>query len=155
MKKQKLIKYLLYCMVFSSLVACDDKLYNKWQDIPQFQWNKTNKIVNEIDAVDGTYEFKIGLRHLAELPYKSVKILLETTSPSGKVDKNEIDFKIRDENNGLIGEVMSELVDTEQVVDPGFTFKEKGKYKFVMTHLMAGENFGGVLEVGLIIKPKK
>jgi gliding motility-associated lipoprotein GldH len=150
-------------LIFSFIVAilclasCKEQPFLKqYQEIKLLQWKQENELKYELDIADKepNYQLGIALRYNAHFPHKSVKLTVTTTWPSGKTNQKTYEIAVRDEKGNHKGEVMGEMGDIVQIVEPNTPFVEAGKHKFSIRQEEAKE-LGGIQEVGvLVFKPK-
>ncbi len=153
------MKKLLILPLLFFLFSCNEnRLLNQYEDIPQFNWEKSNVPTYSVNIADTEAKYKIiiGLRHTSGISFAEVLVHLKMTSPSGEVVETPYVLELRDKENGsLNGSAMGDIADLEVAVEDSFTFKEAGTYQFSISQEMEQEAVSGVMEVGLVIDKLK
>lgn len=139
------------------LFSCSSHFHESWQDIAVMQWQRDNVITNKvnIENIDKPYNIMLGLRYIPAIPETDIKVVLEIINPKGEKIQKTHSIKVKNDKGEHVGEIMGELADVKQIVEEGYTFKEKGEYTFNIVQAMASDPQGGILEVGFILDEKK
>ncbi len=145
------------------LAACGPKVvfeqYQK-EGLRDLLWGKDEFLTFRVPSQDSTkkYQMVLLLRHTSRIPYATLPIAMAAADPSGKpILVKKYDFVLRDPKSGrFVGEVMGDLGDTEQILEPEFEFKAKGDYLFTIVHALDNDDKAReIMEVGLHFREVK
>jgi gliding motility-associated lipoprotein GldH len=128
----------------------------EYKELKNAQWKQEDVLQFEKEMPDAKafYKIVIALRYVAHIPFKELKLQLETTAPSGKKFSKDVVVSLKDAKGLHVGKVMGDIGDIDTVAEEAFPFPEKGKYKFAIRQNVAAE-IGGIQEVGIKINPNK
>lgn len=156
MNKITLILTIAIAAVFS---ACNsDKIIEEHKDLsPNIEWKKDLVIEWKATIEDAalTYDMSLALRFITGIPYKDVKVELETISPSGVVTKELFPINVKLSATQLNGECMGDYCDLTVPVKSKVKFLETGVYTFKARQAMPFPIITHVMELGLIIEKAK
>jgi len=149
-------------LIFSSillLTSCNDiyKRYDKDSFLPLYTWDSSKGIIfkPQIDDITGSYKLVLGIRHVYGFRLATLKVKIQTLSPSGKQTEKLYEIKIKDANGEYLSNCSGDLCDLETVVENNVKFEEIGDYTFSVTHQSQDKKIVGIMEVGLIIDESK
>jgi gliding motility-associated lipoprotein GldH len=150
-------------LLISLLLSCGPKSvseqYSK-DGLSDLLWSRDEVqsfVVKPPDTVNA-YQLVLLLRHTSRIPYETLPIALAISSEKKMpIFLKQYQFAIRDPKSGMfIGEVMGDLGDTEQVIEPEFRFKSLGDHTFSFIHsLLEDDKAKEIMELGLILREIK
>lgn len=120
---------------------------------PLVEWLKKDVIEFKVPIEKENQEYKMSLafRYTEGFEYKTLKVKVNETSPSGKEESKEYELTILDEHGDYIGEHAGAFIDSEHVVETKKVFKEKGSYTYKIEHMMPNDPVSYSLDIGLIM----
>ncbi len=146
--------FIAFAAILFSACAPENRIYEKHQSLsPNVEWLKTDKKTFEVAINDpaSTYQFNLALRYATGYMWNEAKIIVEETSPSGIRKITPYTLKIREDNGDYIGEAGYDIWDSTHLVEGDYSYKEDGKYTYVLSHDMPRDEFPFAMEIGLII----
>lgn len=151
--KNSIFTLIILIAVFT--MSCNEnRIYEKHRGgFGNYRWEKEKSVIfePEISDVEQQYNIYFALRHVYGFQLKSIKINVETTSPSNKFIKKQYEVQVFKNNSEYLSECAGDYCDLESLIEKDFKFDEAGTYKFVITYDMPTKYLPNVMEVGLII----
>jgi gliding motility-associated lipoprotein GldH len=144
-------------VAFLTFSSCS-RYYREFQPLQGMIWEKSNVVKFKVNIEDNTkgYDLIIWLRHHAEAPISEIPLRFKITAPSGKtVLEADVDQKLRNDDNTLVGEAAGDYCDNEMKVKENFKFEEKGEHTFEIALDSQDPKVGNIMQVGLILDLKK
>jgi gliding motility-associated lipoprotein GldH len=153
--------YLCVLLLTASIfTACqpEGRVYSKHKQLsPDVEWLKADVQEFEVPVEDNSlvYDLSLSFRYANGFQYKTAKVKVTETSPSGSQVVNEYDLKIREDNGDYIGEAGYDIWDSEHLVQAGKKFEEKGSYTYTIEHIMAKDPLYFAMEIGVLLDKSK
>lgn len=147
----------LFIIVIIAIAAfgCDEnKVFEEHSgEFPNYRWEKSVYINfdPEIDDTDSKYQILVAFRHVHGFQLKKLKLGVNITSPSGKVQNKKYKLKVAKNATEYYSDCAGDYCDLVEVVEKKFKFKEKGKYTFEIGQITNVDPLPNVMKVGLII----
>jgi len=137
------------------LYSCDRELvYTDSFIIPSATWPL--EITPSFDALitDTTSlnDIFITIRTGSEYPFRNIWFFVTTTSPSGKMIIDTLEYMLSDMKGKRYGRGFANIKEVNLKFREGVYFPETGIYKFKIRHGMRAENLKGVYDIGLRIR---
>ena len=149
-------KLLTIIAVSLSLLACqsENRIYIEHQELsPELEWLKKDIREFELPIDDNSiaYNMSLSFRYATGYQYQTANVKVTETSPSGIETVNEYELKVREANGDYIGEAGFDIWDSEHIVEPNKTYKETGKYKYVIEQNTPVDPLNFAMEIGVIL----
>ena len=159
MKFYKPIKNFAFLLIpMSFITGCDgDRVYDKFKDIPDGLWNRTEfiKFDVEIDDTTAVYNVFINLRHTGNYKFSNVYFFLSTIYPDKKISRDTVDCLLADEKGKWLGKGLGDLKDNQFMLKRNVYFRQKGIYTFEFEQAMRVDKLEGIESIGIRIEKSK
>lgn len=141
-----------------ALASCSNKtIFNERHEFPSLKWNHFDPVAFSVEVTDmePPYDISLNMRHITQMPYESMPVLIIVKSPSGSIRTFLHTFKIKGKDGKLLGDGMGDIWDLDDRVKKQFFFNETGKYVFTIKD--AGSNYDniGIMTLGLKVEKTK
>lgn len=152
---------LLLLALVSLVISCDPgRIYQERKELaPRMTWDKDSVLTYKVDVKDvqPAYDIEIDLRTVDLYQFANMWLFVNTIAPNGAVQRDTVEFKLRDEKGFLNGNRMAfgELEDYEFMFKENVKFPAPGTYTFQIQHGMRMEILTMVDEVGLTVRKHK
>lgn len=145
-------RILLACIVLH-LTACSSAVYDHHISLPNYTWERGNKLVYKIDIKEPIENAKVWLnvRHATELPYTELLLNVKLTTPSGEKGTREMRIPTKNAAGKNIGSGMGDLWDINTVLEEKTSF-QAGAYEIELSHQMADEQVFMLVDIGIKIE---
>lgn len=145
---------------FASLVliaaACSsDVAYDRFTDTPIDGWVRNDTLSFDTSPIQspGMYDMSIGVRINGEYPFKSITLLVNTTSfPSGRTDRDTVLCPVVGDNGEPLGHGMSYFTTTQ--VMRQLDIKRGDSLHITVCHYMRRNELPGIAGVGIKLRLK-
>lgn len=158
---RKCIRQILWVLIVVQLVAlasCKDSItrrdqYRHFEQISNGGWSMDDEFFFSTSSLDSTtlYQVDLVLRLEHGFPYQSLPIGVTFETPSRQLSTEVIHIKI---DNSMWNKGGYNFFEQQVTLSDRTQFPEKGVYTYSFRHLLADSLVYGVVELGLIIKPK-
>jgi len=131
------------------------KVYDEHQELsPKLEWLKTDSRKFKVPIIDNSiaYNLSLSFRYVDGLEYKTVKVKVTETSPSGVRIVKEYDLKVRNDKGDYIGELAYHIWDSKHIVETNKKYTESGNFTYEIEHNMPMDPLNSVMEIGLILE---
>lgn len=148
-------KILVILTVLLTFTACDNSsVFTGRHEFSEILWKKsvTPKFVFTIDK-ETECKIDFELRLIYGYPYRNMKLNMMLTGDNGFEKTFPLDFKVRDEDDKYLGEVMGDFIDIVSPVIDEIKL-EHGQYKIVLDQTLDEKTLPFVMEVGVIFTDK-
>jgi gliding motility-associated lipoprotein GldH len=153
------LKYLLFFAVIAiTAVSCDsNRVYDKFKDIPDGIWNKTEpvKFDVQIDDTVSYHKVFVNIRNSGDYGFCNLYLFMSTVYPNGKISKDTIDCLLADDKGKWLGSGLGDLKDCQYLLKKGVRFHQLGVYTFELEQAMRNEKLEGIESVGVRIEKMK
>lgn len=156
MLRKPLLALFLVFLLGPMFISCsgDKTVFEEYQKFEKLSWNRFNILSFNMPVTDISmaYDIYINVRHLPEIPNKSISINLTLYSPSG--DMRSVDFAIalRDADGNPLSNCLGDYCDRLMLLRSDFKFHEPGEVRFEIENKYSKVDLPGILEIGLIVK---
>ncbi len=147
--------YLILVMSMG-LMACqpENRVYTEHQELsPDVEWLKKDVREFQVPIQDMSiaYNLSLSFRYANGYQFQSANVKVTETSPSGEMNVNEYELKVRDDNGEYIGDAGYDIWDSEHLVEPSKRYSETGTYKYVIEHVMPVDPLNYAMEIGVVL----
>ena len=135
--------------------ACDSsKVYEENVEIPNGIWKATAPIRFEfiIEETTVPHNVYVNVRNTNLYPTSNLWLFVSSISPSGKMQKDTVEFFLADEKGQWYGSGMGDIWDHQLLFKNNIGFVEKGQYQIILQHGMRMENLPFVMEAGIRVE---
>ena len=144
--------YITFLVLF--FVSCDrNKIYEKYQSIPNGVWNTKEPVKFTVEAKDTTQycNMLVNIRCSDNYPFRNLYMFMKTTRPDGSKSVDTLEFYLLDLNGKPLGNCSGDICNSQFMIDHDFKFPQPGKYEFEFQQTMRTEdgNLPLVFDVGL------
>ncbi len=149
---------LIMLAIASLVVSCDPgKIYHERITLaPEMTWDKDSLLIYKVDIQDiqTAYDIEIDIRTVDFYQFANMWLFINTISPTGAVQRDTIEYKLRDEKGFSNGHRMAfgEVEDYEFPYKENIKFPAPGVYTFQIQHGMRMGVLPFVDEVGLAVR---
>ena len=152
----KLFLLIATCILLCfGLMACHpERKFHERQTIKSSKWEKKQVLDFEINIENNinSYNLVLDLRYFYGYYFNNLVIKLQETSPSGKETTMDFDLVIREKNGDYLGDIAGDFCDLLIPLKNKINYKEKGIYKYRISHIMEENTIPLIDEVGLILE---
>ena len=161
--KNKLHQLFQFCaLVFMGMMmGCSNKevIYSEMEKFDNYEWKKGEIKTFEIPINDNRFskEMILDLRYATGYPYDKIYMKVIEIDPQGQRTIRDVDFRIRDEQGGFIGDKALDIIDLQYILDANKTYPMHGQYTYQIEHAMPSniQTLHYVMEIGLTLRENK
>lgn len=144
--------------------GCDNNtIFNEKKDIPNYVWNKDNRVSFEFEITDtaSVYDVILDLRHTNFYPFSNIWLMVYTTYPDNPEPSSQrLELTLADKDGRWKGECIGDICDDELYIQENAFFDKPGKYGIAFDQIMRTDDLATIMSVGLRIvktgpKPEK
>ena len=149
------ITYICLIISLSLTMACDSsRVFEKNEDIATSTWAYADTIGFDVPITDTTsrYNIYVNVRHTNEYEYRNLWIYAHTHFPSGKQLKTRIDLPLADNEGKWYGKGLSEIINTQILIQPKAMMTDTGTYRFMLEQNMRQNPLPNIMSMGLRIE---
>jgi gliding motility-associated lipoprotein GldH len=147
--------FFTFLIIILSLTSCDRlRVYDKFKDIKDGIWNRTEKVKFDVQIDDTTSYHKVfvNVRNSSDYKFSNLYIFLSTIYPDAKVSRDTIDCILADDKGKWLGKGLGDLKDCQFFLKKGVRFHQAGIYTFELEQAMRVEKLEGIENVGIRIE---
>lgn len=124
---------------------------------PDFEWLRDDTRTFEVPIEDSgiAYDLSLSFRYVNGYPFKSAKVKVTETSPSGEVSVDEHVLTVRKDDGSYIGEAGYDIWDSQHLIVPNKKYPESGTYTYEIEHAMKDDPLNYVMEIGVVLDMAK
>lgn len=143
---------LISIAIFFTISGCNTYKEYDEESFSNYTWEPRKMIEFKPKIEDNSklYSLGFGIRLVHGLKRSNIKVEVKSTSPSGKTETVEYEFKLVNSEGEFIGTCAGDLCDLEAIVAMDIKFEEPGEYTYEVSHNQSGPIIG-VMALGLII----
>ena len=147
--KQLIILFTLLISIF----GCESSIYNHNIKIPNYTWERSNKLVYKIDIKEPIDKAKVTLnvRHATDLPYSELLINVKLTTPKNEKGTRLLKVPTKNAEGKNIGSGMGDMWDVKAVIENSTSF-QVGTYEIELTHQMPDNEVFMLIDMGIKIE---
>lgn len=152
-------KFILFIISVAFLIGCNrSSNYQKQHSIKEGKWSakKGYEFVIDIEDTNATYQPFLLLRNDDAYPFSNiwVKILIQQPNDSAITDSMQLELKLADDQGNWLGLKQGSIWQHKMVINSKRIkkFPKKGKYTFVVKHMMRQDPLPSVLNIGFGLK---
>jgi len=155
MKGEKVKYFFIAAGLVLFVYSCDrDLIYTDSFIIPSATWSlekaaSFNPLITDTTSLN---DIMITIRTGSEYPFRNIWLFVTTTSPSGKMITDTLEYMLSDLKGKRYGRGFGNIKEVNLKFREGVYFPEAGIYKFKIRHGMRAENLKGVYDIGLRIR---
>ncbi|MDR1937777.1 MAG: gliding motility lipoprotein GldH [Tannerellaceae bacterium] len=152
-KRIRGIKEGILCLCFL-LLSCENRvIYNQYQGIDEFAWEKekTYYFTFRIDDETAPYNISFEVRNNNLYPYQNLWVFYSEEQPVGPVRQDTLECMLANEFGKWHGKGIS-LYQSGFPVRTDYRFPLKGQYTFGFRQGMRDDTLKGIHEIGLRIE---
>ena len=162
MYRKSFFKSVIFCILITSLIACDqNQVYHHYDNIATQGWKKEDVKTFAIPQLDSlqTYDVFITLRNNHKYPYSNLFLITKMNFPNGKEVIDTLEYRMAAADGNWLGHGFGEIKENKLWYKEGVRFRESGNYTLTIAHAMRkngnaqGDQFlQGITEVGLRVE---
>lgn len=147
----KIICYSVFVLLFARCTVVP--IIDKWQNLSNNQWNKSNKISIPIEIADSDYYYNvyINLRVTNDYKYSNLWMKLNIKYPDSTKLKNDIMLTLADHRGKWIGHSLGHIISFRLPALKNKVFGKSGKYIFELEQNMRDTVLKEIISVGIKI----
>jgi gliding motility-associated lipoprotein GldH len=140
-----------------TLSCTSNSVYDKYENIPDFEWNQGKIFRFEVDITDTTHTHNVfvNVRNSGDYAYSNLWLFVKTISPDNEVDEQKIEVKLADETGDWYGSGFGDIFDLKVPFKQKMVFPKSGKYVFEIAQGMYDHKLKGIVNVGIRIEKGK
>lgn len=159
MKKSHTICLFISGLVLAALMACqvNTTIFEEYRQFEDLSWSRFDilEFSTVVEDVQSPVDIFLSIRHLPEIPYKSMAISYTIYSPAGDMRSSDYSFELVDQEGESLSNCMGDYCDLMVPIREAFTISESGRIKFEIENKYTKIEMPGIIEVGLIMKKSK
>ena len=152
---RKVVFFIVIISILFSTNACDSsQVYEENIEIPNGLWNSGEPIGFKfiIEETSVPYNVYINVRNTNLYPTNNLWLFVTSISPSGKQQKDTVEFILADDKGQWYGSGMGDIWDHQLPFKNNIGFVEQGEYQIILQQGMRIENLPFVMETGVRIE---
>lgn len=152
------IKYfVIIALVSFFILSCNtDRVYQKYNEIPNNVWNVENIVDFNFDIEDTItrYNMFLHVRHSGHYPFKNLWLFTTTTAPNGYFSVDTVEVILCDDAGKWLGDGLGDIWDNKIAFKKNIRFPMVGNYKLQVEQAMRFKKIPGIMDIGLSIEKK-
>ncbi|MFA9371023.1 MAG: gliding motility lipoprotein GldH [Labilibaculum antarcticum] len=151
----KLGRIICALLIAISAFSCDsNRVYEKYEDIPDFEWNQENILRFEVEIIDTiqAHNVFINLRNSGDYAYSNLWLFVKIISPDNEVEEKKIEINLADDAGDWYGTGFGDIFDLQVPFKQKVVFPKSGKYVFEIGQGMYDLKLQGIVNVGIRIE---
>jgi gliding motility-associated lipoprotein GldH len=134
-----------------------DTIYTDSVPMPSETWTLSDaaEFSPEINDTSSLNNIFFTIRTGSSYPFQNIWLFISTSSPSGKIISDTLEYNLADEKGEWYGRGFGDIHELRLPFRNAVYFPEKGQYTFQVRHGMRAENLKGVYDFGLRIEKLK
>lgn len=147
----KIICYSVFILLFARCTVVP--IIDKWQNLSNNQWNKSNKISIPIEIADSDFYYNvyINLRVTNDYKYSNLWMKLNIKYPDSTKLKNDIMLTLADHRGKWTGHSLGHVISFRLPALKNKVFGKSGKYIFELEQNMRDTVLKEIMSVGIKI----
>lgn len=136
-------------------LSCDsNRVYEQYENIPDFEWNQENIFCFEVEVTDTIHAHNIfvNLRNSGDYAYSNLWLFVKTISPGNEIVNKKIEIKLADATGEWYGSGFGNIFDLQVPFQQKVVFPKSGKYVFEITQGMYDLKLKGIVNIGIRIE---
>ena len=151
----KLVRILCVVILGVLALSCDsNRVYEKYEDIPDFEWSQDHVLRFEVDITDTiqAHDLYVNVRNSGGYQYSNLWLFVRSTSPDNQISDRKLELKLADKTGQWFGSGFGDLFDLQVPYQQKYVFPKSGKYVFEIVQGMYDEKLKGIANVGIRIE---
>ncbi len=152
-------KYLVLLLLVVSAGSCNSgkTVYKQNFDIPHQTWDYDSVIEFSVNIEDTLNWYKIDftVKHTEEYPFANLWIKSIIIAPDKTYRTDTVNIPFLDQNQRWIGTAIGRTWTLEYPYADSVRFLKKGKYTFLIQHIMRPQQINHIKSFGITIKKSK
>lgn len=144
-------------IILGLLTSCNlNNRYSFNETLPLEGWSKYYKPLFEVELRDTltSYDLMFSIRNDHTYAYRNLFLFVTTTSPSGQILKDTLEYQLADEKGMWYGRGLGDIHNLSVPYKTNVLFTKAGQYSFKIEHGMRTDILEGIIDVGLVIKKR-
>lgn len=151
----KMLRILCPVLLGVLLLSCDsNRVYEQYENIPDFEWNQENVIRFEVAVTDTiqAHNIFVNLRNSGDYAYSNLWLFVKVISPDNEIVDSKIEIKLADATGEWYGSGFGDIFDLQVPFQQNVVFPKAGKYVFEIIQGMYDLKLKGIVNVGIRIE---
>jgi len=152
---KSLFRFLLFTVIAVSFFSCDkNRVFEKNISIDNYLWYSKNQLKFEVSVNDTSayYNVYFNVRHASVYPYSNLWLMVTTTSPDGKQERQRVEIPLSTDDGSWFGEGMGDIWDYKFLAQQNAFFNQKGIYSFTFEQIMRQDPLPGIMDMGVRVE---
>lgn len=151
-----LLRLLFASIIALQLVGCQSPIYEHHIKLPNYTWDRSNKLVYKItlDKAVENAQVWLNIRHATELPYPELLLNVKLSTPQGEKGTRQMRIPTKNAEGKNIGKGMGDLWDIEAPIEENANL-QAGNYEIELSHQMADEQVFMLVDIGVEVRAKE
>jgi gliding motility-associated lipoprotein GldH len=140
------------------LYACNgNRVYDRFEAIPNAVWAYNKPLEFKVDITDTNQvcNVYINLRHKSLYTMSNLYMFVTTSSPSGQMVTDTVEFILADKSGKWLGSGLSDLLTYKRIYKRNVRFGEQGTYTFKLQQAMRVDNLPNITDAGICVEKVK
>lgn len=152
--KPSIVFSLLAVLLFTS---CDsNKIYEKYQSIPDVNWASDYPLTFEVDIKDtvSLCNILVSVRNSESYPFRNIFLEMKSEYPNQMSSIDTLEFYLMRADGKPLGNCTGDLCDIKYEVAKNQRFKQERVHRFTIRHIMrtVDGNLPLIVDIGLRIE---
>lgn len=144
-------------IILSALVIISCQLSNNtttYKSVNESGWKAKDTLTFVVDIKDITkkYNFSLAVRHNKSYEFNNFWVKIGQKKPKEKIIFTNVDIALFNNFGKPYGKCTGSLCTQIFPIEKNIQFKQKGKYKIAVIHLMRQEPLFGIKDIGVIVE---
>lgn len=147
--------FLLFTIAVFALSCRQLDVYEKNMPIPHYQWKRNFVVSGTFNITDTTaaYNIYIVLRHTDAYKYNNIWLKAGLKAPGDTMFFQNINLTLASDAKGWEGTGMNDIWEVRKLLNSQpRRFKQKGEYKFNISHIMRDVPLSDIMSVGMRVQ---
>ena len=139
-------------------ISCDrNKIYEDYQKIDNYVWNKENILNFEYEIIDSTclYNVYINIRHSNNYPFSNLWLFLKQTKSGITLLNDTVEYTLLSEKGKWLGDGLGDIWDYQAAWLKNVRYSQSGKYKIQIEQATRHDNLPGIMDMGIRVEKIK
>ncbi|MBN1599723.1 MAG: gliding motility lipoprotein GldH [Bacteroidales bacterium] len=154
----KSVNISFYLLIFAVVFSCDKYgVFEKVVEVQNSEWEADTKYDFNFTISDTTlsYDLLIHFRNSKHYMYSNVWLFIQTTSPSGTVQRDTLEIILANQAGRWMGQGIGDVNAILVPYKVNVLFPIRGIYNISLQHAMREEKLEHVLDIGLRVQYHK
>jgi gliding motility-associated lipoprotein GldH len=149
------LTWILVALLAVVSLGCDNnRVFEQYEDIPDYKWSKNQTLRFEVEIVDtiNPHNLYLNIRNTGAYGYSNLWLFVNKTDTQGETISEKFECKLADDKGKWYGSGFGDLFDLQIPYQQNIIFPRSGIYVFEMVQGMRTDSLEEVVNVGIRVE---